>query len=101
RAFAGGFPRGAARRARMALPLVLLLTAACVARPGDVQTVRLESRTFGFMEELLEGGPGTAEQVDAVLALPTQASGSGAVPALVLLHTSNGQGSQDWLYLKR
>lgn len=53
------------------------------------------------MEELLEGGPGTAEQVDAVLALPTQASGSGAVPALVLLHTSNGQGSQDWLYLKR
>ena len=93
---------GKAKSLRTVLCLACLsLAAACVARPENVEEVRLESRSFGFIDELLGDQPGQPQQVEAVLALPEDEAVRGPVPALVLLHTSNGQGSQDWLYAKR
>lgn len=90
------------RLGRLFLCLLLLFaSAACVSRPNNVEEVVLQSRSFGFIDELLKDQAGSPQPVDAVLALPVPAAAPRSVPALVLLHTSNGQGSQDWLYAKR
>lgn len=81
--------------------LVCAALSACVARPAMVEEVQIDSRSFTFIEELLAGERGTPQRVDGVLALPEDTEAGAPYPALVLLHTSNGQGSQDWLYAKR
>ena len=87
-------------RRLLALALLLLATG-CVARPDDSETLTIESRSFGFIDELLRGEAGAPQEVEASLTLPPAGTGRAPYPALVLLHTSNGQGSQDWLYAQR
>lgn len=87
---------------RSALALALCLaTAACVARPDGSETRTFESRSYGFIDELLRGEAGSPVTVEASLTLPPPGVGAPPYPALVLLHSSNGQGSQDWLYARR
>ena len=94
--------RAGGRSLRLLVSLTLMLTAgACVARPAMVEAVAFESRTYGFVDQLLAGEPGEAQQAEAVLVLPESETFKPPYPALVLLHTSNGQGSQDWLYAQR
>ena len=78
-----------------------MAAAGCVARPSETESLRIDSRTYGFIDELLAGRAGRSQQVDAVLTLPQDGGAGLPYPAIVLLHTSNGQGSQDWLYAKR
>ena len=95
-------PGAGGRFLRLCLCVSLLFaSAACVSRPDNIEKVVLQSRSFGFIDELMKDQAGSPQPVDAFLALPDPATGSRLVPALVLLHTSNGQGSQDWLYAKR
>ena len=93
------------KRLRAAQPLaalfLLLLAAACAAPPEGIERVTLASRNYGFVAELFGGEAGRPQDVGAVLALPDGVPAAAVVPAMVLLHTSNGQGSQDWLYLRR
>lgn len=96
----GGY-RSPLRRARAVAMLLLLLGGGCVGSPADVEQVALSSRSYGFVDELLAGAAGRPQTVEAVLALPPGADTEVPVPALVLLHTSNGQGSQDWHYMRR
>jgi dienelactone hydrolase len=93
--------RFAGRARRLAVWLLLLAAAGCVARPDGSETLRVESRSFGFIGEMLSGAAGSPVTVDASLILPDSATVSPPYPALVLLHSSNGQGSQDWLYARR
>jgi len=92
-------------RGKQCLAAVLLLLAAlgsgCVGRPDGSEILRIESRTYGFIAELLAGEVGTPVTVEASLILPRAKNAQPPYPALVLLHTSNGQGAQDWLYAKR
>ncbi|MEQ8354017.1 MAG: dienelactone hydrolase family protein [Kiloniellaceae bacterium] len=108
---AEGRVRGGAvlgRSGRGLAALLVLAAAGCVAQPGGTETLVIDSRSFGFIDELLAGQAGRPQQVEATLVLPQGGpagggqAGSGApYPAIVLLHSSNGQGSQDWLYAKR
>lgn len=86
---------------RLLAAVALLLAAGCVARPDGSETRRIESRSYGFIDELLRGAAGEQVTVEASLTLPPPGVGAPPYPALVLLHTSNGQGSQDWLYARR
>ncbi|WP_299392921.1 dienelactone hydrolase family protein [Pelagibius sp.] len=94
--------RAGDRQLRLLVSLIMMLAAgACVARPAMVEVVAFESRSYGFVDQLLAGKPGEPQQAEAVLVLPEDGNFKAPYPALVLLHTSNGQGSQDWLYAQR
>lgn len=93
---------GRLRRLLQGTPLLLVAAlTACVGRPADVEEVQIESQSFGFIGELLSGETGSPQRVGATLVLPEGEVRQPPFPALVLLHTSNGQGAQDWLYAKR
>ncbi len=94
--------RAGDRQLRLLVSLIMMFAAgACVARPAMVEAVAFESRSYGFVDQLLAGEAGEAQQAEAVLVLPEDKNFKPPYPALVLLHTSNGQGSQDWLYAQR
>ena len=81
-------------RAAVLLALLAPLLAACAVPPGDSRPVALASRDFGFIDELGQAGAGRAREVDGRLFLPP--TGAAPYPAVVLLHSSIGQGTQDW-----
>lgn len=93
----------AMRGARRSVPwlimgLTLLLATGCamLARPSGTEALRFESHDPVFLDSLMTGRErGPARRIDATLALPSQA-GSGPLPAAILIHTSNGEGSLEW-----
>ncbi len=100
--------RGKARRAhgpearlalRLAAPALLLAIAlaGCSLPPLDSERVELRSATFGFVDELGRKPARGSQPVAASLLLPPPEAGTlPPLPAVVLLHSSVGQGSQDW-----
>lgn len=93
---------GGLRFARLAFPFLITLgSAACVSMPNGSEDVQIQSRTYTFIDELLAGDAGTPETVGATLVLPDKSRFAPPYPGMVLLHTSYGQGSQDWFYAKR
>ena len=94
--------RGKLRWARLAFSVLFALgSAACVGMPEGSEDVQIQSHSYGFIDELLAGDDGKPVAVGATLVLPDESLFARPHPGLVLLHTSYGQGSQDWLYAKR
>jgi dienelactone hydrolase len=90
----------ARHRPWLAVGLALFL-AACTFKPAGTERLVLSSRDYGFVDELLAGDEGTPVAVDGYLLLPGEARFAPPYPALVMLHTSGGQGTQDWSYAGR
>lgn len=88
-------------RRRLAGPLLALGLAGCAAAPDGGERLALDSRTYGFVDELGRAGAGSRQRVEGTLLLPPGAQPAGPLPAVVLLHSSIGQGSQDWHYAQR
>jgi dienelactone hydrolase len=80
---------------------LVVLVAACTFKPAGTERLVLSSRDYGFVDELLAGDGGAPVTVDGYLLLPDQARFAPPYPALVMLHTSGGQGTQDWSYTGR
>ncbi|MHA1114410.1 MAG: dienelactone hydrolase family protein [Alphaproteobacteria bacterium] len=83
--------------------LVFLALGACAvprfAPPDGARPVTLASRDFRFVDEPLAGRAVPARAVGAALVRPDPATaGPPPWPAVVILHASTGQGSQDWHY---
>jgi dienelactone hydrolase len=75
-----------------------VIAAGCVSRPPGATHVRLASANPAFLNEILDDQDVAPQRVTASLFEPRE---SGApVPAVVILHTSFGQGAQDWHYAK-
>ncbi len=80
------------------LLLALAVTACGHGAPSNREKVPLLSWTHGFIDEVGVPTAGELQYVDGSLMLPESAPGK--VPAVVLLHSGAGQGSQDWYYAK-
>jgi dienelactone hydrolase len=78
-----------------------LLVSACTFKPEGTERLALSSRDYGFVDELLAGDDGAPSTVDGYLLLPHETRFAPPYPALVMLHTSGGQGTQDWSYAGR
>lgn len=72
--------------------------AACALPPSDGESFGLHSRTYGFIDELGRAGSGSGQRVEATLLLPQDSRPPW--PAVVVLHSSIGQGTQDWHYAR-
>jgi dienelactone hydrolase len=78
--------------------LALGLLPACAGAPLQGRTLSFDSRSYGFVDEL--GTPGQPLRGRGTLLWPGPGAGT-PVPAVVLLHSSIGQGSQDWAMARR
>lgn len=73
-----------------------LTLAACALPPADSERVVIPSRSYGFVDELGEPAAGRAQRVGAAFFVPPE--DAPPYPAVVILHSSIGQGTQDWHY---
>ncbi len=74
----------------------MLAVCGCALRPGESTRVNLDSRDADFLDDLAAPMPVAERRVHGWLLLPESAKNP--YPAVVLLHSSIGQGSQDWHY---
>ncbi|MFN3231966.1 MAG: dienelactone hydrolase family protein [Alphaproteobacteria bacterium] len=82
-----------------ALLLIAALAGCAHGAPSNRQDVALMSWTHGFIDEVGIPTEGDLQYVKGSLMLPHHL-GSGRVPAVVMLHSGVGQGSQDWFYAR-
>ncbi|MEN3974073.1 dienelactone hydrolase family protein [Emcibacter sp. SYSU 3D8] len=87
-------------RIALALLLVILLTACGASAPPDRQTIALDSRTLGFIDELAHPSDALPQRITGSLMMPSGTPAGVKVPAMVILHGGTGQGSQDWFYAR-
>jgi dienelactone hydrolase len=79
------------------LVLAAGLLAACGARaPAGRAILPIDTRSYAFLGQVESRAAGRAETVRASFMMP-EAAGT-AVPAVVMLHGSTGQGAQEWYY---
>ena len=78
-----------------ALFAVVLVTAGCATPPSSSERLEFVSVDYGFLNEVIAGEPGQARMVWGYLQTPASAP---PWPAVVLLHSASGLGSQDWYY---
>jgi dienelactone hydrolase len=84
------------RRALPALGLVLVLAlGACATPPADSRRLDFQSSDYGFVDEVMRGEAGTPRAVWGYLEVPATPP---PWPAVVMLHSASGPGSQDWHY---
>lgn len=85
--------------ARGALVLgMAMLLAACAAPPADSERLALASGDAPFIDALLDGAPRPPRAVSGHLLLPRM--GAPPYAAVVLVHGAQGQGMQDWRYMR-
>ena len=87
-------------RAAAGLILAILLAACGTSAPAGRQTITLDSRTMGFIDELSRPAEAPVQRIKASLMMPKGVPPGAKVPAMVLLHGGTGQGSQDWYYAR-
>lgn len=87
---------------RPALIALGLLLAGCnVGPPHGRAIIDLESRNYGFVDEVLRGEVGESQSIEASLIWPDRPIGEHErLPAVVIMHSGVGQASQDWYYAK-
>lgn len=78
----------------------MFLTACGASAPAGRQSITLDSRTMGFIDELAHPAEAPPQRVRGSLMMPQHTPPGAKVPAMVLLHGGTGQGSQDWFYAR-
>ncbi len=81
-------------RSFAALALACLL-AGCATAPSSSERVDFQSSNYGFLNEVMAGEAGAPQSVRGYLMAPTTPP---PWPAVVMLHSAAGPGSQDWFY---
>ena len=77
------------------------LAAGCSLPPLEAQHLDIASNSPRFIDEVDNGTPAPSAMVDGYALWPDPALFPPPWPAMVILHTSNGQGTQDWDYAAR
>ena len=80
-----------------ALLALVLALAGCATPPPSSQRLDFDSADFGFIDEVMRGESGTPRAVWGYLQVPATPP---PWPAVVMLHSAAGLGSQDWYYAK-
>lgn len=75
--------------------------AGCALPPLEAQHLDIASASPRFIDEVDTGAPAPTAMVDGYALWPDSALFPPPWPAMVILHTSNGQGTQDWDYAER
>lgn len=83
-----------------AVTLALTLAACGASAPAGRQSITLDSRTMGFIDELARPGDAPVQRIKGSLMMPRGVPAGTKVPAMVILHGGTGQGSQDWFYAR-
>jgi len=76
------------------------VTACGASTPSSRQTVTLDSRTLGFIDELARPTDAPTQRITGSLIMPKGVPAGAKVPAMVILHGGTGQGAQDWFYAR-
>lgn len=71
------------------------LLAGCATAPSSSERIDFESANYGFLNEVMTGEAGQPQGVWGYLMTPASPP---PWPAVVLLHSASGPGSQDWYY---
>lgn len=79
-------------------PLFALALVGCTIPPTGSERLEFISRDYGFVDQLRNKDEGSGRTVYGWLMLPTAAAAEPPYPAVVMLHSSIGQGTQDWHY---
>lgn len=79
---------------------VLLAASACTVPPLGSERLDFISRDYGFVDRLRDKSEGSSREVHGWLMLPEEGSATLPYPAVVMLHSSIGQGTQDWHYAR-
>ncbi len=74
---------------------VVVLLAGCATAPSSSERIDFESANYGFLNEVMAGDAGAQQSVWGYLMTP---AGPPPWPAIVMLHSASGPGSQDWFY---
>ena len=82
----------------LALGGTLLAAGACTLPPSGSERLNFISRDYGFVDRLRDTSEGSSREVYGWLMLPEAESAAPPYPAVVMLHSSIGQGTQDWHY---
>lgn len=87
-------------RSLLSLAALLLVTAtgACTLPPWGSERLDFISRDYGFVDRLRDKSEGSDRKVYGWLMMPTKDGAAPPHPALIMLHSSIGQGTQDWHY---
>lgn len=87
---------------RLLLGLLSLLlafpAAGCTLPPTGSERLEFISRDYGFVDQLRNKSEGSNRTVYGWLMMPTGDGAAPPHPAVVMLHSSIGQGTQDWHY---
>lgn len=75
-----------------------LLVAGCTLPPMGSERLEFISRDYGFVDRLRDKSEGSDRTVYGWLMMPTAPQAAPPYPAVVMLHSSIGQGTQDWHY---
>ncbi len=78
--------------------LLVFLAAACTLPPSSSEKLSFLSRDYGFVDRLRDKSEGSGREVFGWLMMPEAAEAEPPYPALVMLHSAIGQGTQDWYY---
>lgn len=73
------------------------LLASCATAPSSSERIDFDSANYGFLNEVMAGEAGTPQGVWGYLMAPVSPP---PWPAVVMLHSASGPGSQDWFYAK-
>jgi dienelactone hydrolase len=76
----------------------LLAASACTLPPLGSERMEFISRDYGFVDRLRDKSEGSDREVYGWLMLPEDEGAGPPYPAVVMLHSSIGQGTQDWYY---
>lgn len=79
---------------------ILLAASACTLPPLGSERLEFISRDYGFVDRLRDKSEGSSREVHGWLMLPEEERAAPPYPAVVMLHSSIGQGSQDWHYAR-
>ncbi len=82
-------------RSLWALLASFLVLSACATPPSSSERLDFQSADFGFVDEVMRGEAGEPRQVWGYLQVPAAPP---PWPAVVMLHSASGPGSQDWYY---
>ncbi|MEM7123415.1 MAG: dienelactone hydrolase family protein [Pseudomonadota bacterium] len=82
-------------KSRAALLAVLLLATGCATAPSSSERIDFDSANYGFLNEVMTGDAGQPQGVWGYLMTPDSPP---PWPAVILLHSASGPGSQDWFY---
>ena len=77
---------------------VAFALAGCTLPPLGSERVEFISRDYGFVDQLRNKSEGSNRTIYGWLMMPTKDGAVPPHPALIMLHSSIGQGTQDWHY---